>query len=420
MQLHNLFSTFVKINQMKKVFILLLMHACFSKLFAQQISFPSGDSMRKGHAAVFSNTSLGGYGSAYYQRNLSAEKSTINVDRFMFFLRHSFSDKITLNSEFGVEDTKVNQDAANELVIEQAYLKFSLNTKHHLVAGMFLPRIGILNENHLPETYFGNERNQVETFILPSNWRHIGIGFYGELNSFPLSYTAGIVNGLNSAAFEHGSGIREGRFEARKVNVNNMAATASLKWTKHNVNIQVSGYYGGSVSLAPKQADSLKLDSGMFGTPVLVGETSVRYEANGLRATILATVVSIPDAGDINRAYANNTPQQQYGTYAELAYNVFEGNKKMKQHPLRLFVRYELLDMNAAVPSNGLKDGTLSQQHMVAGVSYFPLKHVVIKADARWMNTGKENPSLIVNPGSGGSAYQQRNTFLQVGIGYSF
>jgi hypothetical protein len=34
--------------------------------------------------------------------------------------------------------------------MEQAYLKFNLNAKQYLVAGLFVPRTGLLNENHLP------------------------------------------------------------------------------------------------------------------------------------------------------------------------------------------------------------------------------------------------------------------------------
>jgi len=405
---------------MKKLFIafILVCSACSS--FAQS-STNSDDSSQKNLSKILSKTSIGGYGNALYQRDFNSKKSTINLERFVLFVGHNFNNKISLITEIEIEDAKVaGGEAEGEIAIEQAYLKFNFNPNNYLVAGLYLPRIGILNENHLPTNFYGNERNRVETFILPTTWRELGIGFYGALNNFPLSYSAGIVNGLNSAAFEHGSGIREGRFEGRDATANNLAVTGSLQLNKNNFKAQVSGYYGGSVGLAPNQADSLKLTSGILGTPVIIGEADVQYAAKGFSATILATTISIPDASDINRAYANNTPENEFGGYAEVAYNIFQSMNKKWQQELSLFVRYEMLNMNSSIPSNGIIDETLNQQHLVAGLNYFPIRNVVVKADVRLMHTGEENPDLIINPNPAAPPYQQQNTILNVGIGFSF
>jgi hypothetical protein len=135
---------------------------------------------------------------------------------------------------------------------------------------------------------------------------------------------------------------------------------------------------------------------------------------------ILATAVSIPDASDINRAYANNTPLDEYGGYAEVSYNIFEIMKTKVQPELNLFVRYEILNMNSTVPSNGIIDETLNQQHLVTGISYLPIKNVIVKADVRLMHTGKQNPDLVINPNPGVPDYQQQNTFFNLGIGFAF
>lgn len=74
--------------------------------------------------------------------------------------------------------------------MEQAYLKFNLKPNQYIVAGLFTPRIGILNENHLPVNFNGVERPLVETFVIPATWRELGVGFYGSLNNIPLNFIA--------------------------------------------------------------------------------------------------------------------------------------------------------------------------------------------------------------------------------------
>jgi hypothetical protein len=59
----------------------------------------------------------------------------------------------------------VNNNA--EISMEQAFLKFNLNAHQYLIAGLFTPRIGILNENHLPVNFNGVERPMVETLNIP-------------------------------------------------------------------------------------------------------------------------------------------------------------------------------------------------------------------------------------------------------------
>ncbi|MEP7171574.1 MAG: hypothetical protein ABI855_19540 [Bacteroidota bacterium] len=404
---------------MKFIFTLLLSAAIISA-FAQQTQ-TAEDSLHHDSSSFLSRTTIGGYGNAVYIRDFNQKYSSVNLERFVLFVGHKFNKKISFFSELEVEDAKVaGGKEGGEIALEQCYLKFNVNPNNYFVAGLFLPRIGILNENHLPNTFNGNERTQVETFILPSTWRELGIGFYGTLNSFPLSYSLGIVNGLNAASFEHGSVIREGRFEGRNASANNLAATGAVQLNKNNFKAQVSGYYGGSVGLAPRQADSLKLKSGIFGTPVIVGEADLQYEIKGFSLRILGSMISIPDASDINRAYANNTPKNAFGAYGEIGYNILEHSKKTSGQQLILFVRYEMLDMNAATPANGIIDETLNQQHIVAGINYLPMKNVVIKADVRIRHTGEENPDLTINPSPVLPPYNVNNTFLNLGIGFSF
>ena len=366
-----------------------------------------------------SATTIGGYGNAFYQRNANLGTSKLNLERFVLFTGHKFNDKISIFSELEVEDAKVSGgEHGGEVAIEQAFLKFNLSANQYLVAGLFIPRIGILNENHLPNTFNGNERNQVETVILPSTWRELGIGLYGNFNNLPLNYSIGLVNGLNSSAFAHGSVIREGRFEGRNATGNNLAITAALQFYQGNFKAQVSGYYGGTVGVNKLKADSLGLNSGVFGTPVAIGEGDVQYTNGGLSLRILGTIVSIPDAANINRAYANNTPKTAIGAYAEIGYDILYSANHIRDQQFIVFVRDEKLDMNASVPVNGIKDGTLNQNFLVAGFNYLPVRNVAVKADVSIMHTGNANANLTLP--NLATPYQTNNNLVNLGIAFSF
>jgi len=368
-----------------------------------------------------SATTIGGYGNAFYQRNNFQGTSKLNLERLVLFTGHKFNDKISVFSELEVEDAKVTGgESGGEIAIEQAYLKFNLNPNQYIVAGLFLPRIGILNEDHLPNTFNGNERNYVETFVLPSTWREIGIGLYGNINGAPLNYSVGLVNGLSSGMFTHGTGIRDGRFEGRNASSNSLAVTASLQYYMGDFKAQVSGYYGGTANVSKRKADSLGLSSGIFGTPVAIGEGDIQYSHGGFSMRALGTIVSIPDAAAINRAYANNTPKTEYGAYLELAYNLLykAGTRNDKQFVV--FVRDEKFDINASIPSNGITDETLNQNHIVAGFTYLPIRNVAVKADVRLIHTGVQNPELIINPNPVALPYQQNNNLVNLGVAFSF
>lgn len=381
----------------------------------------TGESLLEKGESQGSNTFIGGYGNALYQRDFDAEEARLNLERFVLFVGHRFSERISIFSELEVEDAKVEGgEEGGEVALEQAYLKFVVNRDMYLVAGLFLPRIGIINEDHLPNRFNGNERPLVETYIIPSTWRELGIGLYGTVDRMPLQYSIALVNGLNSAAFEHGTGIRAGRYEGRNASANNLAVTGALQYQAGNFQLQLSGYAGGTVGLPSSAADTLHLASGVFGTPAILGEAHVRYEQGGLEVRLLGTIVSIPDAASINDAYANNTPQRMYGAYGEIGYDVLAATRSEPADPrLVAFVRLEHFDLNAVMPSNGIKDDGLNQTHLIAGLSYLPIPNVVVKADVRLSHTGDKDPTLaasenIVTP------YDTRNTFLNLGIGFSF
>jgi hypothetical protein len=390
---------------------------------AQKLIANTGEDLLTGGNAGGSQTVISGYGQASYQRDFQYKNAKVDLDRVVLFVGHQFNNKIAFFSELEVADAGVEGGKPKgEVSMEQAYLKFSINPRQYFVAGLFLPRIGILNENHLPTNFNGVERPLVEQLVIPSTWRELGIGFYGQMSTLPISYSIGIINGLNASQFTHGTGIGDGKGEGQQASGNNLAATAAIKAFLGNFQLQVSGYAGGTISASKYSADSLGLSSGMLAAPIYLGEADIQYALGGFTAKVLGSYIAFPSAADINRAYANNTPSGMYGMYGEIGYNFFQGikSKAFVNKQLIGFVRYEKLDLNAKIPENGIYDGTLKQSHLLAGFNFMPIQNICIKADVRISNTGTLNKALLINPPPVMRTYPENNQFLNIGIGYSF
>lgn len=390
---------------------------------AQQLIASTGEDSLNSYGAGHARTVISGYGEVHFQRDFNAQISQASLKRAVLFVGHQFTGRIAFFSELEVEDAKVEGGGvAGEVSMEQAYLKFALNPRQYITAGLILPRIGIVNENHLPINFNGVERPLVEQLVIPSTWREIGVGFYGQSSALPLAYSAAVMNGLNNRNFDHGTGFKGAMNEGQNAGFNSMAITAAVQYFAGNWKFQASGYMGGTTAVRPGAADTLQLESGLFGSPLMLGEADVQYSNKGISAKALGTFVSLPEAANINRAYDHNVASQMYGAYAELAYNLLEKAKRSKWQgkTLNVFARYEMIDLNAAIPTNGVIDGTLKQNHLIAGLGYFPIPNVVIKADVRLLNTGDANPALVLNPNPNAIPYRTNNTFLNIALGYSF
>jgi hypothetical protein len=413
----------------KNIFFLLLftlagtLPARTQQLTPAQQLITNGDSLNKGFTQP--RTIISGYGNVNYQRNFNLNQSNATLQRAVLFVGHTFSPKISLFTELEVEHAIVTGPASDDhssgtgdVAMEQAFLKFSFNSKRYIIAGLFTPRIGITNENHLPVNFNGVERPQVEQLIIPTTWREIGVGFYGSMDRLPLNYSIALINGLNSENFHHDTGLAEGEGLGSDAPANNLAITASVQYHLPNIKFQVSGYMGGTVGLSQGGADSLGLNSGSFGTPLYLGEADLQYEQKGISFKALGAVIAYPEAGKLNSAYLKNTPSGMYGAYAELGYDWMQPRQVQAQ--FITFVRFEMLDLNSSIPSNGIYDGTQKQTHIIAGFGYQPLPDIAIKADIRLLHTGPQNTALVINPPPNALHYNENNQFLNLGVAWSF
>jgi hypothetical protein len=396
---------------------------CMIATSAMAQVFTKEDSLHAGLVRSNQLTVLSGYGQAKVQYDLRYRTGEANLTRNVLFVGHKFSRKVYFFSEMELENAGVSSTGGfkGEISMEQLFLKFNVNRDLYITAGLFIPRIGIVNENHLPTTFNGNDRPFVETLLIPATWRELGVGVYGNVRRVSgLNYSFAVLNGLNSATFRNGSGITDGRFEGSQANASNIAVTGAVLYYYRNLRLQASGYFGGSAGLVKRVADSLQMRSGAFGTPVGLVEANAQYHSNGLSLKALAVSAHIPDAFRINRAYANNTPSAMMGAYAEAGYNFLKIWSDGSAKNLTLFVRYEWMDLNRQLPSNGIINPTLRKTFVVTGITFQPAQGVIVKLDYVMRQTGDRNPELVVTPFPSALPYYTSNGFVNLGFGYSF
>jgi hypothetical protein len=297
------------------------------------------------------DTSIGGYGELHYN-NLDSKKE-LDFTRFVLFFGHRFSDTIRFHSEVELEHSVASSDSGDpgEVELEQAYLDFDLNDHHTARAGVFLVPVGIINETHEPPTFYGVERNPVETYIIPTTWWEGGGGLNGELAP-GWRYDAAITSGLNvPTSGADAFNIRDGRQQVAEADAEKLAYTARLRWTgmagvelSGTVNYQddvTQGALGVSATLLEAHA---VVNQGPFGMRVLYAT----WHLDG----------SAPKAS--GRDYQN-------GWYVEPSYKITP--------QVGVFARYNEWD-NAAGDSIDSK----STQTNV-GINYWPHENVVLKAD---------------------------------------
>ena len=138
-------------------------------------------------------TSLGGYAEAHYNNlngdTAAQDKTEIDLHRFVLFFGHQFSEDVRFYSELEVEHAVAGEGADGVVELEQAFIEWDYMRGHAARAGVFLMPVGLINETHEPDTFYGVERNNVERNIIPTTWGEAGIGASGEV--LPgLSYNA--------------------------------------------------------------------------------------------------------------------------------------------------------------------------------------------------------------------------------------
>lgn len=317
-------------------------------------------------------TTIGGYGEHHFNRK---EDGTDQIDahRYVLYVGHQYSDNLRFFSEWELEHSLAGDGKPGEVELEQAYIEWDYTDNHSLQIGQFLVPVGILNETHEPETFYGTERNKVESEVLPATWWETGIMFKGELAP-GLTYNAAVHSGLEvpvtgGSAFR----IRSGRQKSAEASAEDLAFTGRLKYTG------VAGLeLAATVQVQQDITQGVAADDS--GATLVSAHAIYKSDTFGFRALWAEWDI---DGDDFDTAGADRLS----GWYIEPSYKLTDN--------LGVFVRYSEYD-------RGNKLNTEFETYDF-GINYWLNPNVVLKAD--YTDT--------VGEGDEGDAFN-------LGVGWSF
>lgn len=354
--------------------------AADEKAEAAVVAVESGGSGAAGGSWA-ERTRIGGYGELHYN-NIDAsdpanDNKEVDFHRFVLFAGHEFTDDIRFFSEFEIEHDIAGEGQNGEVEVEQAYIEFDIRDNLQAKGGLFLLPVGILNETHEPNTFYGVERNDVESIIIPATWWAGGAALGGR-HANGVSWDVAVHEGLmipttGGDAFR----VREGRQKTSEASAEDLAFTGRVRYTGiPGLELAASASYQSDAS----QAGGDGLDEG------LLLETHLVYGKGpfGLRALYAQWDFDGPavTAAGVDR---------QTGWYIEPSYRV--------RNDLGLYTRYE--DVDAARTQDRFSQWEI-------GMNFWPHEDVVIKADYR-----RRDHDLQAEAGRDFDAFD-------LGIGYQF
>ncbi len=336
----------------------------------------------------FNNTSLGGYGELHYQ-NRSYEgkddhKEQADFHRFVLFVNHEFTENLHFYSELELEHSIAGDDKNGEIELEQAYLEYTFNENASAKAGLFLMPVGILNETHEPDTFYGVERNEVEKNIIPTTWWEAGLGgTYKFDNGFSLD--AMLSTGLD---MDNDFNIRSGRGKVSEQKANDPIIAFRGKYTGIP-GLELAGTILYQTDMG--QSDNSSHGSVEIGAGTLYETHAIYSHAIGPGTFTGKALYSRWDI-DINASH-QKAAGNQYGWYLEPSYRM-----PTSMGDIGVFGRFSQLDY--------YKNVEKKYDIWEAGANWWIHQNVVLKANY----IHKEDTRNKNNNESG----------FDIGLGYSF
>jgi hypothetical protein len=363
------------------------------------------------------STTVGSYGEIGYTRPSKApENANVSVGRAVIFVGHRFDESTKMVGEFEWENAITSAGDSGEAEVEQLYVEHDFKSGLSGTAGLYLMPAGLINQNHEPTAYYGVFRPDVDTKIIPSTWREVGLGLSGRTD-IGLSWDAGLTTDQNLTKWDPGSD--EGRVrgplqaihqEGQFATARDFAVHAAVNWRGPGTLLGASVFTG---KIGQKQPDFLGNDARL-----LLWEVHGRYEVSGwdLAAEYARGTISKTEA--LNTSFLTGdtpsptlVPSLFYGGYLQLAYRIWQDG----YFKLIPFSRYEILNTAAGFGNLAAEDtGPVQPDEKIwtLGASFFIGEGVVLKTDYRRYYTD-QLPSAIPFGFSKG-------TSLNFGVGYSF
>lgn len=345
-------------------------------------------------------TIFGAYGEINYNRpSKNASAAQADVRRAVIGIEHRFDPKTKMVAEFEWEHAVVSADDKGESEVEQLYVEREFGNGLRSKVGLYLIPMGLLNANHEPTAYYGVERNFVETAIIPSTWREVGVSLSGDTAN-GLTWDTGITTGFDLGKWDAaGSDGRESPLgsihqEGQQAKSRDLSVHAALNWRG------VPGLLvGGSIftGKAGHKADGFTANDAR----ITMVDLHTRYTPGRWDLSALYARGQISNTEALNETLVGNptpVPKSFAGWYTQAAYRLLQ----VGDYTLSPFARYEQFNTAksyAAVPQGLGVAASPDEKVSTVGANLKVGEGVVLKADYQWFKQDKSRDRLNLGMG---------------------
>lgn len=319
--------------------------------------------------------SIGGYGEILYTDQRNEDESGNNVSarpkaevlRNVLYIGYKFDNDWTLNTEIELEHV-------DEVFVEFAYLEKNFSEAFNLRAGLLLIPMGFVNEGHEPTLFPTVKRPYIESQLIPTTWRELGLGLWGKYKNF--EYKAYLVNGLDATDFAASSVLRSSRKKGGAGSNTDAGALALVT----GVDIQALSWLnlGGSIYFGKASGGSLSSGASIDDLTHSIFElhSEVQYQQWKFRGLFIHNHFS--SSGYFNNTTARSLPSDMQGFYLEGQYKISLGKERGSISP---FARFEKYNLNKKMPTGYTSDPSKEGQRLSVGVNYQPDERIIFKTD---------------------------------------
>ena len=327
--------------------------------------------------------SIGGYAELTYNNiEGSSSPAEIDVQRLVMLFAYKFDERTSFVTEIEFEHVK-------EVYVEQAFVNYAPIDGVNLRGGLMLVPMGILNEYHEPTTFNGVERPSLDSKIVPSTWREMGLGVSGRINIASLRYQAYLMNGFLSYGERHKlrglDGLRKGRQKgAESIGSDANFAGRIEYYGLPKLKIGLSYYTGNTQTTIPEQSHT-QVGLSMFGF-------DYRYINGRFSSRGQLIAASLSDTEAYNLEGNTDLGSAMGGYYIEGAYNVLPLDRSQK---LDLFLRYENLNTHQKTAGNLMANAAYHRNETTFGLSYHIANGAVFKMDYQSKTTAVDGSAAV-------------------------
>lgn len=371
--------------------------------------------------------------------NTKENRNTIAIPRFVLALDYKFSPKWILSAEIEFEaggvgletelessengEYETEMEKGGEVALEQFHITRLILPEFNVRAGHLILPVGLTNSHHEPINFFGTTRPEGETTIIPSTWHETGFEIFGTLGHgyATFNYQAMVVTGLNADGFGRDNWVADGKqglFE--EDNFSSPAYVGRIDY------VGVPGLrVGGSIYYcadAGKNGDKPYKYAKVGKVPVRIYTADAQFKNKYVTARGNFIYGNLGNAAGVSSVVLSNKSNYHSGAMRKTAKNAMAYGAEAgvnlkallhgsKQFPvLYPFARYEYYNSQEKGEAGQTMDVRCQVSKWSAGVNWFALPNLVVKADYTTRQIGTKKVF-------GTSKYNSENEF-SVGVAY--